>query len=46
MLKIEKCSSADELMALLPEFEQAITKKLDKAYAVHCRRIAETILRA
>ncbi len=46
VLKIEKCSSADELMALLPEFEQAIAKKLDKAYAVHCRRIAETILRA
>lgn len=46
VLKIEKCSSADELMALLPEFEQAIGKKLDKAYAVHCRRIAETILRA
>ena len=46
VLKIEKCSSADELMALLPEFEQAIARKLDKAYAVHCRRIAETILRA
>jgi hypothetical protein len=46
VLKIEKCSSAEELMALLPEFEQAIAKKLDKAYAIHCRRIAETILRA
>jgi hypothetical protein len=46
VLKIEKCSSADDLMALLPQFEQAIAKKLDKAYAVHCRRIAETILRA
>ena len=46
VLKIEKCSSAAELMALLPEFEEAIAKKLDKAYAVHCRRIAETILRA
>jgi hypothetical protein len=45
VLKIEKCSSADELMALLPEFEQAIARKLDKAYAVHCRRIADTILR-
>jgi hypothetical protein len=46
VLKIEKCSSAEDLLALLPEFEQAIAKKLDKAYAIHCRRIAETILRA
>jgi hypothetical protein len=46
VLKIEKASSADELMALLPEFEEAIARKLDKSYAQHCRRIAETILRA
>jgi hypothetical protein len=46
VLKIEKASSADDLLALLPEFEQAIAKKLDKSYAQHCRRIAETILRA
>jgi hypothetical protein len=46
VLKIEKASSADELMALLPEFEQAIARKLDKSYALHCRKIAETILRA
>ena len=45
VLKLEKCSSAKELMELLPEFEEAIAKKLDKSYAVHCRRIAETILR-
>lgn len=46
VLKIEKCSSADDLLALLPEFEEAIARKLDKAYALHCRRIAETILKA
>lgn len=45
VLKIEKCSSAADLMALLPEFEQALAKKLDKSYAAHCRRIAETILK-
>ena len=45
VLKIEKASSAEDLMELLPEFEQAIARKLDKAYAQHCRRIAETILR-
>ena len=45
VLKIEKCSSASDLLALLPEFEEAIAKKLDKSYAVHCRRIAESILR-
>jgi len=45
VLKIEKCSSTADLMALLPEFEQAMAKKLDKSYAAHCRRIAETILK-
>ena len=45
VLKIERCSSAADLMALLPEFEQAIAKKLDKSYAAHCRRIAETMLK-
>ena len=45
VLKLEKCSSAQDLLALLPEFEDAIARKLDKSYAVHCRRIAETILR-
>ena len=45
VLKLEKCSSAEQLLALLPEFEEALTKKLDKDYARHCRKIAETILR-
>ncbi|HYB51756.1 MAG TPA: hypothetical protein VED47_11680 [Burkholderiaceae bacterium] len=45
VLKLEKCSSAEQLLTLLPEFEQALAKRLDKDYARHCRRIAETILR-
>jgi len=44
VLKLEKCSSAEQLMALLPEFEQALAKKLDRDYARHCRRIAESIM--
>jgi len=42
--ELEKCSSADQLMTLLPNFEQALAKRLDKDYAQHCRKIAETIL--
>jgi len=45
VLKLEKCSSADQLITLLPEFERALAKRLDKDYARHCRKIAETILR-
>jgi hypothetical protein len=45
VLKLEKCSSAEDLMALVPEFEDAIGRKLDKSYAKHCRQIAESILR-
>lgn len=45
VLKLEKCSSAEQLLTLLPEFEVALAKKLDKDYARHCRKIAETILR-
>ena len=44
VLKVEKCSSVEELKALLPEFEKAIARKLDPSYAFHCRRIAESIL--
>ena len=44
VLKIEKCSGANDLIALLPEFEKAIAKRLDADYARHCRRIAQTIL--
>jgi hypothetical protein len=44
VLKLEKCSSAEDLMGLLPEFEAAIARKLDGDYARQCRRIAETIL--
>jgi len=45
ILKIERCSSAEDLLRLLPDFERAIANKLDKDYAHHCRRIAETVLR-
>ena len=44
VLKLEKCSSASDLMGLLPEFESAIARKFDGEYALHCRRIAKTIL--
>jgi len=43
-LKLEKCSTADDLLALVPELEGAIARKFDKDYARHCRRIAESIL--
>jgi hypothetical protein len=45
VLKLEKCSSPEDLMALVPEFEEAIGRKLDKSYGRHCRQIAESILR-
>jgi hypothetical protein len=45
ILKLEKCSSTDDLMALVPEFEEAIARKLDKSYARHCRQIAESLLK-
>ncbi len=45
VLKLEKCSSAKDLLGVLPDFENALTKKFDKTYARHCVRIAETILR-
>ncbi len=45
VLKLEKCSSPEDLLALVPEFEEAIGRKLDKSYARHCRQIAESILR-
>jgi hypothetical protein len=44
VLKLERCSSVDELAGLLPDFEKAIGKKLDPGYAYHCRRIAESLL--
>lgn len=45
VLKIEKANSAQDLVRLLPQFEAAIARKVDNAYAQHCRRIAETILK-
>ena len=45
VLKIEKCHTADELMALMPEFEQAIGRRVDKEFGRRCAKIAETILR-
>jgi hypothetical protein len=44
VLKLEKCASSEDLMALLPEFEQAISRKVDKDYARHCRQIAASLL--
>ncbi len=44
VLKVERCGSVAELRVLLPEFEQAIARKLDASYAFHCRRIAESIV--
>jgi hypothetical protein len=45
VLKIEKCSSTDDLMLLLPEFERAIARKVDEDFARRCARIAQTILK-
>ncbi len=45
VLKVEKCSSVEDLMALLPEFERTMTRKVDKDFAKRCARIAETILK-
>lgn|GEM_PF-2264394 len=45
VLKIEKCSSPEDLLALLPEFEQAIARKVDPDFARRSTRIAETILK-
>lgn len=44
VLKIEKCSSAWDLMKLLPDFEAAVAKKRGPQYAAHCRLIAAEIL--
>jgi hypothetical protein len=45
VLKIEKSHTPDELLALVPEFEQAIARKTDREFGRRCARIAETILR-
>jgi hypothetical protein len=44
VLKLEKTSSPEDLLALLPDFEAALARKFDKLYARNCRRIAESIL--
>jgi len=44
ILKVERCGSAAELHALLPEFEKALARRLDPGYAFHCRRIAASLL--
>ena len=45
VLKLEKTSSAEDLIALVPEFEDALARKFDTTYARNCRRIAESILK-
>jgi hypothetical protein len=44
ILRIARCGTAEELQALLPEFENLLAKRFDSIYARHCRTIAETIL--
>jgi hypothetical protein len=44
VLKIEKCSSAMDLIKLLPDFEAAVAKKRGPQFAAHCRLIAAEIL--
>lgn len=44
-LKLEKTSTPEDLLALLPEFEEALTRKVHDDYARHCRRIAESLLK-
>jgi hypothetical protein len=44
ILRIARCGSAEELRALLPEFEALLARKFDSVYAHHCRQVAETIL--
>jgi hypothetical protein len=45
-LKLEKTSTSEDLLALLPEFEEALARKVHDDYARHCRRIAESLLKA
>jgi len=44
VLKIARCGTAEDLIALLPEFEQIMTRRFDADYAQHCRAIAENLL--
>jgi hypothetical protein len=44
VLKFERCNNAEELLLLVPEFEAALARKVDSAFAQHSRRIAETLL--
>ena len=44
VLKIERCSSAADLIKLLPDFEAEVAKKHGPQYAAHCRLIAAEIL--
>jgi hypothetical protein len=44
-LKLEKCSTPEDLVALLPDFEEALARKVHDDYARHCRRIAESLLK-
>lgn len=44
VLKIERCSTAMDLIQLLPDFEKSVAKKRGPQYAAHCRLIAAEIL--
>lgn len=44
VLKVEKCSNADDVIALLDDFEQAVTKSRGGDYARTARATAEAIL--
>ena len=45
VLKVERCSSAEDLIALVPQFEQALARKVDQDFAKRCARIAMAILK-
>lgn len=45
VLKVERTASTADLLALLDDFEAALARKRDRAFAAHCRGIAEAILR-
>jgi hypothetical protein len=46
VLRIEKCNSIEDLVALLPEFELSIARRLDADFARHCRRLAQALMLA
>jgi len=45
VLKVERCSSAEELIELVPKFEESLARKVDQDFARRCARIAMAILK-